>query len=335
MSSTPFPEFRAVVVQKNGDETSLAIEKWSTDQLLPGDVTIRVEYSSVNYKDALAARANGRVARRYPLILGIDLVGTVIQSNAAAFQPGQRVIAHGYDIGVSHHGGFAEIARVPADWVVPLPLGLTPRQAMAVGTAGFTAALSIERLEYLGLRPGTGPVIVTGASGGVGSTAIAILAGRGYEVVASTGSPEAHEFLRRLGASEIIDRAVTSAPSERPLEHTRWAGAVDAVGGSTLAYLLRTAAEGASIAVSGNVGGAAVATTVFPFILRGVNVLGIDSAHLPLERRSAIWERIAADLRPPLLEEVIAHEVDLNGVPDALAALGRGDVSGRFVVKVS
>ncbi len=327
--------FRALVVDKTGDDVNVSLDRWTPDQLMPGEVTIRVAASSVNYKDALAARADGKVVRRYPLILGIDLAGTVDASDDPRHKPGDAVLAHGYEIGVAHHGGYAELARVPADWVVPLPRGLTTRQAMAIGTAGFTAALSVERLEHLGLNPDRGPVIVTGASGGVGSTAVAILAARGYEVVASTGSADAHDYLRELGAHEIVDRAETSRPSERPLDRARWAGAVDAVGGATLAYLLQTTQQDGSIAISGNTGGAAVSTTVLPFILRGVNVLGIDSAQMPLERRIAIWERLADDLRPPRLEESIAREVSLEEVPTVLPRILRGDVQGRVVVRVA
>jgi acrylyl-CoA reductase (NADPH) len=298
-------------------------------------VTVRVDWSSVNYKDALAISPKGRVAQISPLVPGVDLAGEVLASDDDGVPAGRQVIVHGHDLGVAHHGGFAELARVPADWVVPLPRGLTARQAMAIGTAGFTAALSVERLEYLGLGPDRGPVIVTGASGGVGSTAIAMLAARGYEVVASTGSADAHDYLRELGAREIVDRAETSRPSERPLDRARWAGAVDAVGGPTLAYLLQTTQQGGSIAISGNTGGAAVSTTVLPFILRGVNVLGIDSANMPLERRIAIWERLADDLRPPRLEEAIAREVSLEEVPAVLSQIHRGDVRGRVVVHVA
>jgi acrylyl-CoA reductase (NADPH) len=225
------------------------------------------------------------------------------------------------------------LARLPADWVVPLPQGLTTREAMAIGTAGFTAGLSIARLEELGLRPDQGPVIVTGASGGVGSTAVAILAQRGYHVVASTGSPDAHEYLRTLGTREIVDRSETSAASDRPLEGSRWAGAVDPVGGATLAYLLRTMAYGGSIAASGNTGGASLNTSVFPFILRGVNLLGIDSAQYPIERRIALWERLAGDLRPRRLEESIAHEIALTDAPRLLEAIHRGEVRGRAIVR--
>jgi acrylyl-CoA reductase (NADPH) len=327
--------FRALVVDKVGDSTVVGVQHWTPDQLLPGEVTIQVEYSSVNYKDALASRIDGKVARRYPLILGIDLAGVVIASDDARFQVGQKVLAHGWELGVSHHGGMAELARVPGSWVVPLPTSLTTRQAMAIGTAGFTAAMSVERLEYLGLRPAAGPVLVTGASGGVGSTAVALLAKRGYHVVASTGAPSAHEYLRSLGAREIVDRAETSVPSERPLERARWAGAVDPVGGATLAYLLRTMAPRASVALSGNTGGAAFSTTVFPFILRGINLLGIDSANYPQEQRIELWQRLAGDLRPPQLEESIAREIGLDDVPAVFAEILRSQVQGRTIVRVS
>jgi acrylyl-CoA reductase (NADPH) len=326
--------FRALVVRQADGQTQLNLESWTEDQLLPGEVTIRVAYSSVNYKDGLASIPDGKVARRYPLIPGIDLAGEVIASTSPRVKVGEAVIVHGYELGVSHHGGYAERARVPADWVVPLPAGLTLRQAMAIGTAGYTAALSIERLEHLGLRPDQGPVIVTGATGGVGSTAVAILARRGYHVVASTGSTDRHDYLRALGAREILDRAETSAESNRPLEKMRWAGAVDAVGGATTAYLLRTAQYGASIALSGNVGGAALHTTVFPFILRGVNLLGIDSVAQPLDQRIALWQRLATDLRPPQLEESIAHEITLEETPTALAQILQGAIDGRVIVRI-
>lgn len=326
--------FRALVVDKTDDGVSVAIRDWSPDQLMDGAVTIRVEYSSVNYKDGLAASANGRVARVYPLISGVDLAGTVVESADGRHEPGARVVVHGYDLGVAHHGGFAELARVPGDWVVPLPDGLTTKQAMAIGTAGFTAALSVARLEELGLAPGAGPVIVTGASGGVGSTAVDILAARGYQVAASTGSADSHDFLRDLGAGEILDRAETSVTSDRPLERTRWAGAVDAVGGATLAYLLRTMDYGASIAISGNTGGVPFSSTVFPFILRAVSVLGIDSVQMPLERRIALWQRLATDLRPPHLDRSIANEVSLDDTPAVLDAILRGETRGRTVVRV-
>ncbi|HEX6511206.1 MAG TPA: acryloyl-CoA reductase [Chloroflexota bacterium] len=326
--------FRALVVDKAGDSTAVSIQDWSEDQLMPGEVTIRVEYSSINYKDGLATRVNGGVARTYPLILGIDMAGQVVDGAGGAHKPGDKVIAHGYDLGVAHHGGLAQMARVPAGWVVPLPEGLSTRHAMAIGTAGFTAAMSVQALEHMGLQPGSGPVLVTGASGGVGSTAVAILASRGYEVAASTGSADAHDYLRSLGASDVVDRAETTAESSRPLEKARWAAGVEAVGGASFAYLLRTTQPGGSIAISGNAGGIAVNTTVLPFILRGVNVLGIDSAGLALDKRIATWKRVAGDLRPPKLEESIASEIALEDAPAALEAILKGEVRGRTVVRL-
>jgi acrylyl-CoA reductase (NADPH) len=326
--------FRALVVEKEGDGAKVSIQDWTSDQLMPGEVAIRIEYSSINYKDGLATRINGGVARVYPLVIGVDMAGEVVESSDPKHKPGDKVIAHGYDIGVSHHGGLAEMGRVPAGWVVPLPAGLTTRQAMAMGTAGFTAAMSIQALEELGLKKEDGPVLVTGASGGVGSTAVAILAARGYEVAASTGSADAHDFLRELGATEIVDRAETTAESNRPLEKARWAAGIDAVGGPSLAYLLRTLKPSGSVAISGNAGGVAVSTTVLPFILRGVNVLGIDSAGLALDKRIALWRRVAGDLRPPKLEESIAQEVRLEQAPAALEAILQGGVRGRTLVRL-
>lgn len=327
--------FRALVVDKTGDGVSLGLADWTPDQLMPGDVTIRVEYSSINYKDGLAVRADGRVVRNYPLIPGIDLAGEVIESADGQIQVGSKVIVHGYDTGVAHHGGLSQLARVPAGWVVPLPEGLTTRQAMALGTAGFTAGLSVAQLEAVGLTPEAGPVLVTGASGGVGSTAIDILAARGYTVAASTGSAHAQDYLRVLGASEIVDRAETSAASSRPLERGRWAAAVDAVGGSTLAYLLRTMNYGGSIAISGNAGGVEYASSVFPFILRAVNILGIDSVTVPIAQRIALWQRLATDLRPPHLDDSITSEVMLDDAPAVLARIVEGGVQGRTVVRIA
>jgi acrylyl-CoA reductase (NADPH) len=326
--------FRALTVDKQGDGTTVAIREWEPGQLMPGEVTIRVEYSSINYKDGLATRIDGGVARVHPLIVGIDMAGEVLESADPAHKPGDKVIAHGYELGVSHHGGLSELARVPAGWVVRMPLGMTTRQAMAIGTAGFTAAMSVQALENMGLKPEDGEVLVTGASGGVGSTAVALLAARGYTVAASTGSAEAHDYLRALGASEIVDRAETTAESPRPLEKARWAAGVEAVGGASFAYLLRTLKPGGSVAISGNTGGNAASITVLPFILRGVNVLGIDSAGLALGKRQAIWDRLAGDLRPPKLEESIAHEIVLEEAPAALEAILQGQVRGRTLVRL-
>jgi putative YhdH/YhfP family quinone oxidoreductase len=263
---------------------------------------------------------------------GIDLAGTVRSSAAAGIRTGDRVLAHGYDLGVAHHGGYAEVARVPAGWVVPLPDGLTAREAMVVGTAGYTAALSVLTLLDHGLSVGDGTVLVTGATGGVGSMAVAMLAGLGFAVAASTGKADAAPFLRGLGAAEIVDRDELT-DTTKPLQSVRWAGAVDAVGGPTLAHVLATLAPGAAVAASGNVGGAELPTTVLPFILRGVTLFGIDSVTTPIDRRREVWRRIATDLRPAGLE-AMGQVVDLAHVEGALDEIGRGGVTGRYVVQL-
>jgi len=326
--------FRALVAERHDDRVDRRIGSLTLDDLPHGQVTVRVAWSSVNYKDALAVSPKGGVARISPLVPGIDLAGEVVASDAPELRPGDRVLAHGYDLGVSHHGGFAEYARVPAGWVVPLPDGLSLRQAMALGTAGYTAALSVQALEEHGLDPGDGPVLVLGASGGVGSTAVGILAQRGYQVTVSTGKADQEAFLRDLGAAEVLPREATSAESDKPLESARWAGCVDPVGGAGLAYALRTLRQGAAAATSGNTGGVELRTTVLPFILRGVALLGIDSAHTPIERRRQVWERLAGDLRPRGLDESITREVPLDQVDDVLDDVLAGRGRGRTVVRV-
>jgi putative YhdH/YhfP family quinone oxidoreductase len=306
---------------------------FAASDLPPGEVTVRVAWSSVNYKDALASIPTGKVARISPLIPGIDLAGTVVASDDPDVAVGSEVIAHGYELGVARHGGFAEYARVPSGWIVPLPDGLTTREAMVVGTAGFTAALSIARLEANGLVPGDGPVLVTGASGGVGRTALGILAERGYEVWAATGKPDVHAELIALGAAGILGRDEVSAESPRPLESERWAAAVDSVGAATLPYILRTLRWGGAVASSGNTGGAAFSTTVFPFILRGIALIGIDSAHQPIDDRRRLWDRIAQDLRPRGLGLAIT-EIDLDGLDAALDAILAGEARGRWIVRI-
>jgi len=268
------------------------------------------------------------------MVPGVDLAGTVTESSDGRFRAGDEVLITGYDLGVAHFGGFAQFARVPADWVVKLPPGLTQREAMALGTAGFTAALSVQRLEENGLRPGNGPVLVSGATGGVGSTAVGMLAGLGYQVAASTGKASEHAFLQHLGATEILSREEVAAESNRPLERERWAAGVDPVGGSTLAYMLRTTKYGGSVASSGLTGGSTLSTSVFPFILRGVNLLGIESVTCPMPRRLALWQRLATDLKPRGLSDSIAHEVTLDGLPEVLASILKGDVRGRAVVRL-
>ncbi len=326
--------FRALVATQADGRIDLTLEQWTLERLMPGDLVVRVAYSTINYKDGLVARAGNRVARRYPLIPGVDLAGVVVESADARYRPGDRVIAFGFGLGTDHHGGFAEMARIPADWALPLPPGLTTRAAMALGTAGVTSALSVVRLEHNGLRPERGPVVVTGASGGVGSTAVAMLAARGYEVVASTGSADAHAYLRELGATGVVGRFDASAPDAKPLGPQEWAGAVDPVGGATLAHLISRMKYGGSIALSGLVGGAELHSTVYPFILRGVNLLGIDAVSLPPDERREIWHRLASDLYPSDLEASIAQEVGLDEVPALLPRIVRGDVRGRVVVRL-
>lgn len=305
------------------------------DQLGDGDVLVAVEYSGVNYKDGLAGSEKGRVARIDPLIPGVDLAGTVLESGSSDVPVGGAVIVHGYDLGVAHHGGYATHARVSSGWLVPMPAGLDSRTAMLVGTAGYTAALSVVALERAGLRPGDGPVLVTGATGGVGSMAIGMLAALGHHVVASSGKPDAADWLRALGAAEVLDRRETSAESDRPLEKERWAGAVDCVGGSTLAYVLRTMRYGGSVAASGLTGGSGLPTTVLPFILRGVNLLGIDSVQTPIGPRREVWARIATDLRPTWLDDTSlmgAEVVGLDGVGAQMDRVLAGGMRGRVLV---
>jgi acrylyl-CoA reductase (NADPH) len=326
--------FRAYVVDRpEGGAFTRGLRAMSIADLPPGEVTIRVEWSGVNFKDGLAAREDGRVARSYPLVPGIDLAGTVVASEDAAFPVGAGVLAHGYDIGTARHGGYGELARVPSAWVVQLSDGLDARAAMAIGTAGFTAAMSVQALERHGLKPGDGPVLVTGASGGVGSAAVAILAARGHEVWAATGKADEAARLTHLGATGILARDEVTAPG-RPLDSARWAGAVDTVGAATLPYVLRTLRIGAAVASCGNASGANLVTTVFPFILRGVALLGMDSANMAIGPRRALWRRLAADLRPRSIDAGV-NEVDLDTLEPALDAITAGEARGRWVVRVS
>ena len=304
----------------------IGLEDLSTDGVL-----IEVEWSSVNYKDGLATSPKGKVARISPLIPGVDLAGTVVDSGGSRFAVGQKVIAHAYDIGVAHHGGYARYARIPADWVLELPEGLSTRDAMVIGTGGFTSAESVMALLERGLRPADGPVLVTGATGGVGSMAITMLAALGYEVVASSGKKEAEEYLRSLGAARVIDRAELSVEDPKPLGAMTFAGAVDCVGGVTLANVVKRLNYGAAVAASGLTGGAGLATTVMPFILRGVALLGIDSVQLPMAQRVEVWRRLASDLKPAGIDR-IGHEIGLNQLDAVLTAILKGEVTGRYVV---
>lgn len=312
-------------------EDSARFVKLSLDDLDPGEVVIRSSYSSVNYKDALAGTGKGRVIRRFPCTGGIDVAGVVASSSDPAFKAGDEVLVTGYGMGVSHDGGFAEYVRVPAAWVVPLPQGLSLYDAMALGTAGFTAALSIHRMEQNDLRPENGPVIVTGATGGVASLAIAMLARLGYRVVALTGKDHEHDYLRSLGAAEILSRQQLEMGT-RPLEKSQWAGAVDSVGGETLAWLTRTMLQNGVIASFGNAGGAELNTTVMPFILRGVRLLGVDSAATEMPLRLNIWQRLASELHPDTLGK-IAHSVPFERLPETFDALLQGNSHGRTVIQ--
>jgi acrylyl-CoA reductase (NADPH) len=302
------------------------------DQLGDGDVLVKVHRSGINYKDGLASTATGKIARINPMIPGIDLAGEVVESIDPHFTVGQLVLSHGYDIGVAHNGGYSQYARIPSGSLMHLPATLTPEQAMLVGTAGFTSAMSIAALEHHGLTPEHGPVIVTGASGGVGSMAIAMMARKGYTIVASTGKPESAGWLKEIGAAEVIDRAELAVESKRPLEAEKWAGAVDCVGGLTLASVIRQLKYGASVAASGLTGGGDLPSTVFPFILRGVNLLGIDSVQLPLADRVALWHRIATDLRPVHLDSTTPMVIGLDALPEHLDRILAGGVSSRVLV---
>jgi NADPH2:quinone reductase len=325
--------FRACRVHNQSGTLTAAIEALSLDALSPGEIVIRVHYSSVNYKDALAATGRGKILRRFPLIPGIDLAGVVTNSVDARFQAGDEVLVTGCGLGESHDGGFSEVARVPADWVVPLPTGLSLFDAMALGTAGFTAALAIDRLEQNGQQPSLGPLLVTGASGGVGSIAIDLLNARGYEVVAMTRKRDATAYLEELGASSVIttDSLVSD---ERPLQSAQWGGAIDNVGGKVLTGLLSSTRPWGSIASIGMAAGSECHATVMPFILRAVSVLGISSSNCPMERRLRVWQRLVSDLRPVHLPQIVAGVIELDELPAVLESLLEGEHQGRFVVSM-
>ncbi len=331
MSAIP-ATFRAYVAEKVGDEVERGVREFRETDLPDGEIEIRVQWSSVNFKDGLATRADGKVARISPLIPGIDLAGQVVASSDPSIDVGGDVLAHGYELGVSRHGGYSEYQRVPAGWGVPMPLGLSARDAMAIGTAGFTAAMSVAALEERGMEPADGPVLVTGASGGVGGTALAILADRGYAVWAATGKPDEAARLRTMGAAGVLSRDEVTGEG-KPLESERWAGAVDAVGAATLPYVLRTLRTGAAVAACGNASGAKFETTVFPFILRGAALLGMDSVNMPIGRRRELWERLATDLRPRDLG-LHCTEVTLDTLDAALDAIVAGGARGRWIVRI-
>ena len=327
--------FNALVVEKDEDgKTSAAVQQISEADLPEAEVTVAVEYSTVNYKDGLCIGPGGGLVRNYPHVPGIDFAGTVETSSDARYKPGDKVVLTGWRVGEAHWGGYAQKARVKADWLVPLPAGLTTRQAMAVGTAGFTAMLAVMALEDHGLKPGHGEVLVTGAAGGVGSVAVAILAALGHEVAAVTGRPETEAYLRDLGATRIVPRAELAETVKRPLESETWTGCVDAVGGAMLARVLGQMKYGASVAAVGLAGGAGLPATVVPFLLRGVNLLGIDSVMQPYANRLRAWERIAKDLPMDKLEAMIQPAI-LADLPELGADILNGQVRGRVVVDVN
>jgi putative YhdH/YhfP family quinone oxidoreductase len=324
---------RVLRIRENEKKVSAALEEMEHQDLDKGKVLVRVAYSGINYKDALAATGAGRIIRRFPCVGGIDLSGTVVESGDDRFKPGDAVIATSYDIGVAHDGGYAEMARLPADWVVPLPEGLSLFDAMALGTAGYTAALGMVRMELNGLKPENGPVIVTGATGGVGSIAVDILAGRGFKVAALTGKASEESYLKELGAAEIIDRKSVDLAKIRPLEKPRWAGAVDNLGGEYLSWLASSMQMSGTIASIGLAAGMDFKSTVAPFILRGVCLLGIDSGFTPMSLRKEVWRRLATDLRPRRLGQM-TRTIGFDELPGAFAAFIDGKVRGRTVVKV-
>ncbi len=332
--TTMIDSFKAVVVDKKDEDFSLAVEQVSLETLSKGNVLIEVHYSGVNYKDGLASVPNGKIVRSYPHIPGIDLAGVVVSSEDERYQKGDKVIATSYEIGVTHSGGYSQYANIPADWIVPLPEGLTLKEAMIIGTAGFTAALSVQRLEDNGLKPDNGKVLVTGSTGGVGSIGVAMLAKLGYEVEASTGKESEHEYLTAIGASSIISRTDIYDGKVKALDKQQWAGAIDPVGGSTLAAITSKLQYNGSVAVSGLTGGGDVPATVYPFILRGVNVLGIDSVYCPMETRIKVWNRIASDLKPADLTKFIASEVTLEELPSVLPTILQGSVRGRIIADI-
>jgi putative YhdH/YhfP family quinone oxidoreductase len=325
--------FRALLIEERDGKVASAFATLDESGLDPGTVTIRVAFSSVNYKDALAATGAGRIIRRFPCVGGIDLAGTVLASDDARFKPGDQVIATSFDIGVAHHGGYAEIARVPGDWVVPLPDGLSLFEAMALGTAGFTAALAIVRMEENRLRPENGPVIVSGATGGVGSLAIDMLAKLGYRVVALTGKAAEADYLRSLGATEVMLRQDIDLTKIRALDRARWAGAVDNLGGDILAWIASTMMQGGTIASVGLAASMDLRTSVAPFILRGVSLLGVDSGYIGEPYRRGIWQRLATDLRPPHLA-AMTRRVGFAELPGLFDEFIAGRAKGRVVVEI-
>ncbi|MBI5923222.1 MAG: oxidoreductase [Betaproteobacteria bacterium] len=326
--------FKAYLINQEDGKVVSRFTEMSEEQLDPGQVTIRVAYSSVNYKDALAATGAGKIIRRFPCIGGIDLAGTVSASSDPRFAVGDAVLATSYDIGVAHHGGFAEVARLPADWVLKLPAGMSLKEAMIFGTAGFTAGLAVVRMEANGLKPGNGPVIVSGATGGVGSIAIEALAKLGYHVVALTGKEAQTDFLKSLGAKEVMLRQSLDLAKIKPLDKSLWAGAVDNLGGDVLAWMASTMQIGGTLASIGLAASHTLNTTVMPFILRGVSLLGVDSVNCPMPQRAAVWQRLASDMRPEHLER-LTRSIAFDQLPSVFDDFIKSRITGRVVVEIA
>ncbi len=326
--------FKALRIFNEDGKVASRIVDMTVDELDAGEVVIRTEYSSINYKDALAATGAGKIIRRFPCVGGIDGAGIVESSTDPAFKPGDAVIANSYDVGVAHDGGYAGRMRIPSAWLVPLPAGLTTFEAMALGVAGFTAGLAVVRMEANGLKPANGPVIVNGATGGVGSVAIDILAGLGYHVVALTGKEAETDYLKSLGAKEVMLRSSIDLAKIRPLDRSLWAGAVDNLGGDVLSWMTSTMQIGAPIASIGLAASHVYNTTVMPFILRGVTLCGIDSVNCPMAQRRAVWHRLATDMKPRHLAEM-TRTIGFDDLPAAFDAFVKGQVRGRTVVKIA
>jgi acrylyl-CoA reductase (NADPH) len=327
---------RALRLHQEQGKLSARLETLELDALSAGEVVVKVSHSTINYKDALAVTGAGKIARKYPLVAGIDLAGTVTDSSDPIVSVGQRVVVNGCGLSETHDGGYAQYARLKAEWVIPIPEGLDEYQSMALGTAGYTAALAIHRMEQNGQRPDQGEVLVTGATGGVGNLALDMLSSAGYRCVALSGKPEAEDYLRQLGASRVLSREAIT-PASRPLEEGQWAGAIDNLGGEVLAWITRTAQPWANIASIGMAASFELKTTVLPFILRGVNLLGINSVTQPRAVRVEVWRRLATDLKPRHLDRIVARTIDLEQLlePGAFEGHIKGTVVGRTVVRIS
>ncbi len=325
--------FKAFWVEKTDDGVSHSVIERSTDDLPEGELLVKVAYSSLNYKDAMSAKGLPGVTRNYPHTPGIDAAGVIVESTDSGFAEGDEVIVIGYDLGMNTAGGYGQYIRVPANWAVKMPAGLDAREAMIIGTAGFTAALCVDKIEQMGAQPSDGPVVVTGATGGVGSVAVALLAKLGYDVVASSGKAEKDDYLKSLGAGSVISRADLSEENKRPMAAETWAHGIDTVGGEILSNVIKGLKYGGSVAICGLVASPAFSTTVLPFILRNVNVLGVDSVELPLAKKQEIWHRLATDLKPDALDKMTT-EVALDGLSDVIDSIIQGGVSGRTLVKL-